>query len=146
MNFSYSFFKKLFKRGRNAVEHNVFQDLIYADVIKDYAKLAEHNKHTGIPVEFTVAQALLDLEEFKISYESKHLYWSTDKQKEVDRTLEKLTHIKENAEAFINSELKSVPDSMFEAIDKANTQLAELKAEQQGVQDLSDHSKTQDNE
>ncbi|KYG77221.1 MULTISPECIES: hypothetical protein [Roseivirga] len=141
-----SFFKRLFNRGKNAAEDYVLQDLVYADVIKDYAKLAEHNKHTGIPVELTVAQALLDLEEFKISFESKHLYWSTDKQKEVDRTLEKLTHIKENAEAFINSELKSVPDSMFEAIDKANTQLAELKAEKQEIRDLSDHSKTQDNE
>lgn len=141
-----SLFKRLFNRGKNAAEHNLFQDLIYDDVVKDYAKLAERNKHTGIPVELTVAQALLDLEEFKISYESKHLYWSTDKQKEVDRTLEKLTHIKENAEAFINSELKSVPDSMFEAIDKANTQLAELKAEKQEIRDLSDHSKTQDNE
>jgi len=136
-----SLLKRLFGRSRDVIDHSVYQDFEFRHLADEFGGIAKKKSDQGIPAKLVMAQALLEIEEVNISIEAKYRYWSVDKQKDIDRTLEEVNYLKANVEAFIESELKAVPDSMLEDIDKAESLLSELKSKAKEVNDLHTNSK-----
>ena len=107
----------------------VYYDVSIQEQCNEFYQQAVANKDANIPLNITVQQAMLRIDEAELTINTKHKYPIQKTTAELEAVQKSLDGIRRRYAEHIESELKDIPDAEFEHIEKIEAQLRKLEAE-----------------